>query len=110
MAKKVFTIVVTSEKHAAFLNSWDYKNIVSKLDLFDVSQIVKSYPEYYLVICELHDDQKPSLLVFPTGGYKFSLIWKMIQGAMLLDIFSEKKKNHEMADNIMAKTKLMENK
>ena len=53
------------------MNSWDYKNIISQLDLEGFyPTIVSRHSGYWMARCELHDDQNPSLMVYDNGGFK----------------------------------------
>ena len=52
------------------LNSWDYKNIISRLYLNEIYADIKpSGGDKFVARCELHNDKKPSLGVQHYGGF-----------------------------------------
>jgi len=52
------------------LNSWDYKNIISRLDLNEIYDGLKpSGGDKFVARCELHNDNDPSLGVQYYGGF-----------------------------------------
>ena len=57
------------EKVEELLNSWDYKNIIARLDLNEIFGDVKPSGNEFVARCELHDDNKPSLQVMHYGGW-----------------------------------------
>ena len=54
-----------------FLQTWDYKNIISQYDLTEFYPTVVTHSNgYWMAKCELHDDQNPSLMIYDNGGFK----------------------------------------
>ena len=52
------------------LEDWDYVNIISRVGLHEFYKIDRSVGDgYFMGYCDLHNDNKTSLQIFPNGGY-----------------------------------------
>ena len=59
------------QDYSDFLNSWDYKNVISRFGLDEFYPTIDSrHNGYWMAKCDLHDDQNPSLMVYDNGGFK----------------------------------------
>lgn len=56
-------------KVAELLGSWDYKHIISRLDLNEIYDGLKPSGDEYIARCEIHNETNPSLQVMKHGGF-----------------------------------------
>ncbi len=56
-------------KVAELLGSWDYKHIISRLDLNEIYDGLKPSGDEYVARCEIHNENTPSLQVMGYGGF-----------------------------------------